>query len=73
MWLLCTLSKNLPEAKLKSYGQIPLSEDISKQPSIDCVMWLLMPSLMQIYNEKEQVEQGKIQTTVGGEKEHQEV
>lgn len=28
--------KNLPEAKLKSLGQILLAEDISKQPNNDC-------------------------------------
>ena len=46
---------------MKSYGQIALAEDISKQTSTDCVMWLLVASLMQICNQKEQAEQGKIQ------------
>ena len=58
---LLTLSKiNLLEAKLKSYRLAALTEDISEQPSIDCVMWLIMASLMQMCNEKEQAEQGQI-------------
>ena len=58
----CPCLKSLPEAKLKSYGLTALAEDISKQPSIDCVAWLLKASLMQIYTEKEQAGQGKIQS-----------
>jgi hypothetical protein len=38
-----------------------LAEEISKQPSVDCVVGLLVAGFMQIYNEKEQAEQGKIQ------------
>lgn len=38
-----------------------LAEEISKQSGIDSVMWLLVVSLMKIYNEREQAEQGKIQ------------
>jgi len=48
---------NLPEAELKSFG-LTLAE-ISRQPSIECIAWLLVAILMQIYNEKEQVEQEK--------------
>jgi hypothetical protein len=33
-----------------------LAEDISKQPRVDCMQWLLAPSLMQIYNEEKQSE-----------------
>ena len=48
--------------------------DITKQPSIDYVVWLLLASLMQIYNEKEQDQQGKIQNvSFGNKKRHQEV
>lgn len=54
-------SKSLPKAKLKHFGLIMLSEDISKQSSVDCVMWLLVASLIQIYNEQEQIKQGKTQ------------
>jgi hypothetical protein len=44
-----------------------LAEDISKQPSIDSVVRLLVASLKQIYNEKKQAEQRKIQKcTFGG-------
>ena len=52
--------KSLPEAKVKSFVFFPLAEEISKQPSIDSVMWLLVLTLMKIYNEKEKAEQGKI-------------
>ena len=57
----CPCLKNLPEAKVKSFGLIPLAEEISKQPHIDSVMWLLVIILRKIYNEKEQAEQGKLQ------------
>ena len=56
----CPCPKSLPEAKVKSFGLIPLAEEISKQPSIDSVMWLLVLTLIEIYKEKEQAEQGKI-------------
>ena len=49
----CPCLKSLPEAKVKSFGLIPLAEEISKQPSIDFVMWILMVTLMKIYSEKE--------------------
>jgi hypothetical protein len=45
--------KSLPEDKLKNFESIALAEEISKHPSIDSVMWLLVASLMQIYTEKE--------------------
>ena len=35
--------------------------EISRQPNIDSVLWLLVVTLMQIYNEKEQAEHGKMQ------------
>ena len=57
----CHCPKSLPEAKVKRFGLILLAEEISKQPCIDAVMWLLLFTLLQIYNEKEQAEQGKIQ------------
>jgi hypothetical protein len=38
-----------------------LAEEISKQPSIDFVLWLLVFTLMKINNEKEPAEQRKIQ------------
>ena len=41
--------KSLPEAKVKSFGLIPLAKEISKQPSIDSVMWLLVRTLMKNY------------------------
>jgi len=37
-----------------------LAEEISWQPNIDFVMGLLLGSLTQIYEEKEQGEQGKM-------------
>ena len=53
--------KKLSVATLKSFEIMELAEEISRQPSIDSVMWLLVVTLMQIYNDKEQAEQGKIQ------------
>jgi hypothetical protein len=42
MWLIFALAqKNLPEAKLKSFGLMGLAEEISRQSSINSVMWLL--------------------------------
>lgn len=48
------------EAKLKCLGLMALAEKISRQPSIDSVTRFLVVTLVQIYNEKEKVEQGKI-------------
>ena len=48
--------KSLSEDKVKNFGLIPLAEEISKQPSIDSVLWLLIVTLVKIYNEKEQAE-----------------
>ena len=45
---------------MKSFGLIPLAEEISKQPSVDSVVGLLVVTLMKISNEKEQAEQIKI-------------
>lgn len=62
-WLLSTLvKKNLPEAKLKSFRLMVLAEEISTQPGIDCVMWLLVVTLM--HNENEEAIQGKIENVV---------
>ena len=63
------LKKNLPEAKLKSFGLIQLAEEISKQYNIDFVMWLLVLTLTQIHKEKEQAELGEIQKAQFKEKE----
>lgn len=46
---------------MKSFKFIPWAEEISKQPSIDSVVWLLVLTLMKIYNEKNQAEQGILQ------------
>ena len=53
--------KNLSEAKLKSFWLMALAEEISRQPSDDSVLWLLVLTLMEIYDEKEQDEQGQTQ------------
>ena len=45
---------------MKSFELILLSDKISKQPSIEFVLWLLVETLMKTYNEKEKGEQGKI-------------
>ena len=52
MAALCSCPINLPEAKLKSFILI-WSAEISRQPSIHCVLWLLVVSVMQMYNEKQ--------------------
>ena len=53
------MSKGLPETNMKRFGLIPLAEEISKQPSIDSVMWLLVITIVQFYYEKKQAKQGK--------------
>ena len=45
-----------------------LPAEISEPPRIDCAMGLLLAILMQIYNEKEQAEKGKIQNVQFEEK-----
>lgn len=45
-------SKNLPEAKPKSFG-LMLAEEISKQPSMDRVTWFLVVTLVQLHSEKQ--------------------
>ena len=50
-----------------------MSEEISRQPSIDPVLWLLMVTLVKIYNQKVLAEQGKLQNVNFEEKEKQEV
>lgn len=54
----CPCPKNLPKATLKSFGLIASTEETSKQPSINSVVWLLVLTLTEIYNEKEQEKEG---------------
>lgn len=67
----CPCLKNLPEAKLfwiLSWAEIP------KQPSIDCVLWLLVITPVQIYSEEEQAgKKANIQCTVRGKEEPEEI
>ena len=49
----CSCLKSLHGVKQKSFGLIPLTEEISKQPSIDSVVWFWVVILIKIYNEKE--------------------
>ena len=42
----------LSEAKFQSLGLMVLAGEISTQPMIGCVTWLLVITLMQIYKEK---------------------
>ena len=51
--------KKLPKTKLKGSELVALVGMISRHLGIDCVMWLSMVTLIQIYNEKEQAELGK--------------
>ena len=60
---ICPCPKNQPEANtLKSLAFLALAEDIWRQSSTESALWLLVLTLRQIYNEKKQTEQGKIQT-----------
>ena len=56
---LCHCPKSA-KGKLKSFGIDGIRRGDLRHPSIDPVVWLLMVSLMQIYNEKEKAEEGKI-------------
>ena len=53
--------KSLPEDKLKNFALMSLAEEIVRHPTIDCVVWLLVATLMQIYNEKEEAGQTEMQ------------
>lgn len=55
----CPCQKSLPEGKWKSFGLVAFTEEITKQISIDCAAWMLVDSLVQIFNKKEQAEQCK--------------
>lgn len=52
--------KKLPEVKMKNFGFMELTEDISRHPSIDYVLWLLVITLIQIDNKKEEAGQKEI-------------
>lgn len=52
----------MPEANFKRSGLATLAEEISREPNTDSGLWLLEVTLMQIYNKKEQDEQGKVQS-----------
>ena len=65
---------SLPEANVMSFGLIPLAEGISKQASIDFVVWILVVILIKIYNEEEEAKQSKLQKeNFEQKKKHQEV
>ena len=51
--------KSLTEAKVKSFRLILVTKEISKQPSIDPVVWFLVVTLMRINNENQQAKQGR--------------
>ena len=44
----CLYPETVPEVKLKSFRVMALAEEISRQPSIDCVAWLLVVIFMLI-------------------------
>ena len=60
------MSNIIHEVKLKGFELIAFAQDISKQHSVDCVLWLSVDVLAQIYNGKEQ---GKIQNVQSRRKE----
>lgn len=45
---------------MKNFGFMELTEDISRHPSIDYVLWLLVITLIQIDNKKEEAGQKEI-------------
>jgi hypothetical protein len=47
----CLCPEGLSEARLKSNGLINLAEEISRQPSIQTVVWLLLAAFSQVYSE----------------------
>lgn len=51
MWFF-SLLRELPEAKVKRFTFTALSEEISKQLTIGCVLWLLLFILMTFYFDK---------------------
>lgn len=55
------LCLKIPETKLKNNELIFLVEEISRQPNIGSVLWLLVVILMQVCRGKEQVEKSEIQ------------
>ena len=57
----CLCLNILPEVKLQIFGLTAFAGEISKQPSVDCVLWLLMAVPIEIYNKNEQAKQGKLQ------------
>lgn len=59
--------KILLEVKLKSGRLMVLAGKISRQPVMGCIMWLLLATIMQIYNE---AGQRNTKYTVWGEKQH---
>lgn len=60
MVIVCPCPKHLPEPKLKSFGLITLTGEMSRQLCIDCVEWLLIVTLRKIHREKEQFTQRQI-------------
>lgn len=59
IWPFPPCHKKLPESKLKSLGLISLVGEISRQPTIDHVLWSLVIILVWIHNEKGQSEAKK--------------
>lgn len=56
----CPCPKNLLRAKFKSYGLNSWVGQISRQPNINSIMWLLIITLIHVYSEKEHVGQKEI-------------
>lgn len=46
---------------MKNLELIPMTEEISKHPSTDSVVWLFVVILMKIYDENKQIEKDKLQ------------
>lgn len=70
----CPCMKNLSKIKLKSFRLMYLTEENSRQPKIDSMMWLLVVTLMQVYSEKRAGRAKRIiKCTIWGENEHQKI
>lgn len=68
--ILCRYHKKLPEAKVENSGLISLEWNVSTECGIDSVEWLLIISLLCVYNKKKQKWVRNIGNTVWGENGH---
>lgn len=63
----CSCPKNLHEVKLR-FGLMKLTGEISRQPSIKYLVWFLVITVMQIYNNRRNLDEEKYKTVQFEEK-----